>query len=174
MKPALLIAAALAALAPAGAAPAAPALEARVRLLEDREEIARVLMDYGRLLDGRDFKGYAALFASDGEWVGGFGSARGPAAIQAMMEKEIRPRGAGGMPDASYHLLSSFEIEVAGDTATAWSRWSFVMEGQDRRGVIVAGGRYEDELVREAGRWRFKRRVVHADVPAAGAPATTR
>jgi SnoaL-like domain len=53
------------------------------------EEIRTLLLDYGRFLDSRDLAAYARLFAKDGEWVGGFGSAKSPAGIQAFMEKNL-------------------------------------------------------------------------------------
>lgn len=58
-----------------------PSISSRVERLEDIEEIRTVLTDYGRFLDARDFAAYARLFAKDGEWVGGFGTVKGPAAI---------------------------------------------------------------------------------------------
>ena len=83
-------------------------------------EIQGVLLDYGRFLDARDFAGYSRLFAKDGEWVGGFGTVQGPAAIQAFMEKQITGPNRGN----TFHILSNFKIDVHGDTATAWSRWT--------------------------------------------------
>jgi hypothetical protein len=59
-------------------------------------------------------------------------------------------------------------IEVTGDTATAWSRWAFVVPAADGRPSIAQGGRYEDTLVREDGRWKFKRREAMNDIPAGG------
>ena len=135
------------------------ALERRLQRLEDENEIRNLLLDYGRFLDSRDFKSYAALFARDGEWVGGFGSVTGPANIQAFMEKNM---GAGPNRRNDYHLLSNFIISVNGDTATAWSRWSFVVPGQSGAAIAQAG-RYDDTLVRENGRWRFKKRTASND-----------
>jgi len=135
------------------------ALERRLQRLEDENEIRNLLLDYGRFLDSRDFKSYAALFARDGEWVGGFGSVTGPANIQAFMEKNM---GAGPNRRNDYHLLSNFVISVNGDTATAWSRWSFVVPGQSGAAIAQAG-RYDDTLVRENGRWRFKKRTASND-----------
>lgn len=67
------------------------------------------------------------------------------------------------MPTAkNYHLLSNFVITVAGDTATAWSRWAFIVPGE-RGATISQAGRYDDTLVRENGRWKFKRRVASND-----------
>jgi 4-carboxymuconolactone decarboxylase len=144
---------------PAGQSPGA--LEARLRRFEDTEEIERLLLDYGRHLDSRDLAAYSRLFATDGEWVGGFGSVTGPANIQAFMEKNL---GTGPNRAGNYHLLSNFVITVDGDTATAWSRWAFVVPGE-RGATIAQAGRYDDTLVRENGHWRFKRRVASNDTP---------
>jgi uncharacterized protein (TIGR02246 family) len=133
---------------------------ARLQVFEDKAEIEALLLDYGRHLDSRDFAAYSALFAKDGEWVGGFGSAPGgPAGIKAFMEKAM-----GTQPNTAknYHLLSNFVITVNGDAATAWSRWAFVVPGA-QGAAIAQAGRYDDTLVRENGRWRFKRRVASND-----------
>ena len=144
------------------AAPAAAqtgSVEARLRLMEDKEQIAQLLIDYGRHLDSRDLAAYAALFALDGEWVGGFGTINGRANIQAFMEKSL---GTGPNRAGSYHIMSNFAIMVTGDTATAWSRWTFVTPGE-RGATIAQAGRYDDTLVRENGAWKFKRRVASND-----------
>jgi len=141
-----------------------PSIDSRIQRLEDIEEIRGVLTDYGRFLDARDFAAYARLFAKDGEWVGGFGAVKGPAAIQAFMEKNIP----GPNTAHNYHLLSNFEIDVHGDTATAWSRWTFIVPGPDQKPVMAQGGRYEDLLIREDGHWKFRRRTALNDLPASG------
>ena len=144
----------------AGQQASTAAATARLQQLEDKAEIEQLLLDYGRHLDGRDFAAYGRLFAKDGEWVGGFGTASGgPAGIQAFMEKAM-----GTAPNRAnnYHLLSNFVITVNGDTATAWSRWAFVVPGASGA-TISQAGRYDDTLVRENGRWRFKRRMASND-----------
>jgi uncharacterized protein (TIGR02246 family) len=134
---------------------------ARIQRIEDRAEIEQLLLNYGRHLDARDFKAYAQLFAHDGVWEGGMGTVQGPAAIQAFMEKGIP----GPNAAHNFHLLSNFVIDVQGDTATAWSRWQFVAPGQDGRPIVAQAGRYDDTLVREDGRWKFKRRIAANDLP---------
>jgi len=137
----------------------ARSLAARLQRFEDKEEIQNLLLDYGRHLDARDFRAYSLLFARDGEWVGGFGSVKGPANIQTFMEKNM-----GTRPNTAhnYHLLSNFVITVNGDTATAWSRWAFVVPGAQGAAISQAG-RYDDTLVREDWHWRFQRRVASND-----------
>lgn len=153
-----------AAAAAQAAPPKARSLEERIQRLEDTQEIRDLLTSYGRLLDAHDLAGYSRLFAKNGEWVGGFGSAKGPAAIQALMEKNlgVTPK---GKPGSTYHLLTNFLIDVNGDTATAWSRWSFTVTGADKKPSILYGGHYDDTLIREDGRWKFLRRVAVNDIP---------
>lgn len=137
---------------------------ARVQRLEDIEEIRNLLIDYGRDLDAHDLAAYSHLFAKDGEWVGGFGSAKGPAAIQALMEKNLGVA-SKSKPGSTYHVLTNFRIDVHGDTASAWSRWNFVVTSADNHPSILYGGHYDDTLVREDGAWKFLRRVAVNDIP---------
>ena len=134
-------------------------VEARLRSLEDKEQIAQLLIDYGRHLDSRDLAAYASLFATDGEWVGGFGTVKGRSEIRAFMEKSL---GTGPNRGNSYHIMSNFAITVKGDTATAWSRWTFVTPGANGA-TIAQAGRYDDTFVRENGAWKFKKRVASND-----------
>jgi SnoaL-like domain len=150
------------------AAQAQTTLAARVQRLEDIEEICAVLTDYGRYLDAHDLVSYSNLFASDGEWVGGFGTGKGPAGVLALMQKNLGAT-ATNRPGSTYHLLTNFLIDVQGDTATAWSRWNFVVTGEDHSPKIMYGGHYDDTLVRENGRWKFKKRVAVNDIPAGDA-----
>ena len=151
---------------PSLSAESKPSLESRLQRLEDMEEIRIVLTEYGRTLDARDFAAYSHLFAKDGEWVGGFGTVQGPAAIQAFMEKNV-----GTVNKAhNFHLLTNFVIDVHGDTATAWSHWSFVVPTPDNKPVIAQSGRYDDTLIRENGHWKFKRRTASNDIPSGGPP----
>lgn len=144
-------------------------LTAKVQRLEDEEEIRNVLVSYGRTLDAHDFGAYSRLFSKEGEWVGGFGSVKGPAAIEAFMTKNI---GTPGKPSGTYHVLTNFLIDVRGDTATAWSRWAYVTPGPDKKPAMAQGGHYEDTLIRENGLWKFSRREAFVDIPHADAPAS--
>ncbi len=137
-------------------------LAAKVQLLADKEEIRTVLVNYGRTLDARDFAAYAHLFAKEGEWIGGFGSVKGPAAIEAFMIKNI---GNPGKPNGTYHVLTNFIIDVHGDSAAAWSRWAYVVPGADKKPSIAQGGHYEDKLTRENGQWKLLRREAFTDIP---------
>lgn len=138
---------------------------ALVQQLRDIEDVRNVLINYGRLLDARDLEGYANLFARDGEWSGGFGDGKGgPAGILAFMKAHIGPP-SSAVPPASYHVMTNFLIDVHGNTATAWSRWTFMSVDRENKPVVSQGGHYDDSLVREDGAWKIKRRVVTREVP---------
>jgi hypothetical protein len=139
--------------------------EARLQRLEDREEIRQLTMDYGRFLDQRDWASFSQLFAEkEGEWTGGMGSAKGSQAVRKLMEDTIG-QSSGAVSPANFHIFTNQVIHPDGDRATAATKWMFVVQGADNRPQTVFLGHYEDSMVRENGRWKFLRRVVHGDIP---------
>ena len=148
------------------AAPSAgdPEIKAWMQRQDDRIAIHDLLVTYGRLLDSQDLAGYSKLFAADGVWEGGIGSAKGPNEIRQMLER-VYSRVAPGQFGSSYHVLSDVLIDVGADTGTAWSRWTWIVEGSDGKPTIERSGHYQDTLVREAGQWRFKRRLTVTELP---------
>ena len=160
---------------PVAASKVDTSLEARVKRQEDIEAIRTVLREYGRRLDAGDLKGYAELFAVDGEWIGGFGAVKGRDNIQPFMEKNMRtplPSVEGAAATApprpgprGAHLMTNEIIEVNGDHATAWSRWTYLIRNADNKPAPALVGHYDDEFVRENGQWKFLRRTVSGDIP---------
>ena len=134
--------------------------EARLRRLEDLEEIRQLFVDYGYLLDLGDYAAYAQLFAEDGElMLGPFGRAKGRQEIEAMM---VRVGGTG-----SLHLITSPMVTLDGDRATARVMWTVINRAGDGAPLLGMVGHHEDELVREAGRWRFRSRRGFVEIPSA-------
>lgn len=153
---------ALARLAPAAADDLAT-LAARVQVLEDREEIRALIMAYGQAHDHRDYRTFASLFAADGEWVGGLGSAKGPDAIFALMDKSIGhnplPQGSG-----TFHVMTNDQIEIDGDHASSTTKWIYLTAADDNSPKLTYLGHYDDVFIRENGRWRFLRRQSFSDI----------
>lgn len=139
-------------------------IEKRVQLIEDREAIRDLLVTYGRLLDNKDLVGYSKLFAEDGVWEGGIGSATGPAGIVDMLET-VYARVAPDQYGSDYHIMSGFIIDIDGNSATSWSRWTWIVEGEDGTPVGRRSGHYEDVLVKVAGQWKFKHRLTVTELP---------
>jgi SnoaL-like domain len=140
-------------------------LESRMQRMEDEKEIRELLVEYGRRLDARDYRGYAELFAREGEWLGGMGRTKGPAEVESMLVKGLGPVASDYRNHLDFHILTNFQITVDGDRATAYSRVLFLVKSADNVPAPSRGGHYEDELIREGGRWRFLRRVVMGDIP---------
>lgn len=140
-------------------------LETRLRRLEDVEEIRALMMEYRRALDEKDFRAYAALFARDGVFTAGPMTATGPDQIFALVDGMVGTLLTERSGD-DFHLVANVSIEVDGDRASATSTWAYVLRGEDDTPVLSKLGHYEDELVREDGRWRFQHRRAPVDVPA--------
>lgn len=139
-------------------------LAKRVQVLEDREAIRALILAYGQAHDHRDYKTFASLFATNGEWVGGLGSAKGPEAIFALMDKTIghnpQPNGSG-----TFHVLTNDQIVIDGDLASATTKWIYITPGDDGAPRMVYLGHYDDKFIRENGVWKFLRREAPADIP---------
>jgi len=145
--------------------PRIAALEKHVQQLQDEKAIREVVIRYGEYLDARDYAAYASLFASDGVWTGGFGSATGPAAIQEMLEKNLGKAEPGFVNKSNFHLMTTVVVDVEGETAKARSRYTFFTASPENRPAVALAGRYVDEFVRENGTWKIKKRTTHGVIP---------
>ena len=136
-------------------------LEDRLRRLEDIAEIHQLFVDYGLALDAGDFDAYAELFAEDGEvLLGPMGRAKGRENIKSLMSTTLS-RGAG----SSFHIISSPQVRLDGDTASSTVMWSVVTADESGRAGLTMIGRHVDDLVREDGRWKIARRRGFVDIP---------
>lgn len=108
---------------------------------------------YAQLLDSKRIAEWGQLFSEDAVFEVWGQQWRGRAAIEA---------GIGGMqpPLPGKHVILTPVVDLQGpDRALAWTDLSAFATTE--QGISIATiGRYHDELVREGGRWRFKRRTV--------------
>ena len=161
--PTLVVTAGLAAPSPSRAQDLG-SLAKRVQLLEDREAIRALILAYGEAHDHRDYRTFASLFAAEGEWVGGLGSAKGPQAIFELMDRTIghdpSPSGSG-----TFHVMTNDQIEIEGDSASAVTKWIYITPGDGGAPRMVFLGHYDDRFIRENGVWKFWRREAPVDIP---------
>jgi uncharacterized protein (TIGR02246 family) len=138
-------------------------LAKRVQVLEDREEIRALILAYGQAHDHRDYKMFANLFATNGEWIGGLGTAKGPDAIFALMDKSI---GHHPLPEGSgtIHVLTNDQIVINGDRASSVTKWLYLTPGDDKAPKATYLGHYDDQFIRENGHWKFLRRQSISDI----------
>lgn len=149
----------------AHAAPANLTLAQRVQRMEDESDIRRMLIEYGAFLDAKDYAAYAALFAEDGEWIGGFGRFTGPAAIRQMLEVNLGAPEPGFVNKANFHMLTNPLIEIDGDRAHVTSKYLFWTRSPDNSPTPLLAGRYVDEFVRRDGQWKIARRTTYGAIP---------
>jgi hypothetical protein len=181
--------AAFAMLGPAEVAAQQPTVAERLQRLEDKEAIQSILERYFEYQESGQTEAFANLFAKDGELILRRGATTGgPAGILRSMSRGANRSAADAAAPASppatgaasapstgaarpslegmRHILSNVHIEVKGDTATASSRWTMLVPGEDNRTTRIGGsGRYVDKLVRENGEWKFQKRVIARDIP---------
>ena len=134
---------------------------ARLTVLEDKEAIRQLFVDYGFSLDHGDFDAYGRLFADDGEvLLGPIGRATGPEAITALMTKTL-----AGRAGSSYHVIGNPVIHLDGDRATTDVTWVVVTRTETGAPAVTMLGRHRDIVVRQRGEWKFQRREGHVDLP---------
>jgi 3-phenylpropionate/cinnamic acid dioxygenase small subunit len=140
------------------------ALAERLQRLEDLEEIRSLFLRYAEVLDADDFAGYAALFSEDGELIAQLGAAKGPQAIQELLESRLGTEAAKAR-SRSFHVIANPVIEVDGDEATARVLWSYLTQrAEDPHPVLIQAGHYDDTLRRENGRWKLVRHAISRDM----------
>jgi hypothetical protein len=126
-------------------------------VLEEKDAIREVLAEYCFRLDGGAFADMAALFTEDGTWDTAFGKATGRGAI-ANLARGLRERGPQPRP-RGIHLVTNIAIALDGDRAQVRSNWTVVQNSPEGPKIGSCGG-YADEMVKEAGAWRFRYRKI--------------
>jgi uncharacterized protein (TIGR02246 family) len=142
------------------------ALAARLQVLEDREAIRALLVSYATTLDERNFAGFEQLWAKDAEFIGGANNAaKGPAAIRDLLQGLLKVN-AAPVTGRDFHLVMNQTVDVTGDTATGFSRGTWVVTDPEKQLRISIIANYYDQFVREGGRWKFKRHQIGGTRPA--------
>jgi uncharacterized protein (TIGR02246 family) len=144
------------------------ALADRVRTIEAEKEIRDLMVSYGQYLDAKDFESYSRLFAREGKWsglLGEFTTVTGPDSIREAMERAFAGRTYDADHITNIHLISNIKINVDGDDATGYSRWTVMSRDAEDRPRIRLSGRYDDVFIREDGQWKFLSRVASREIP---------
>jgi hypothetical protein len=122
---------------------------------DDRDAVRDVLHRYCFAMDRGLFADLGELFTADGEWIAPYARAIGPAAIAALMQRNV-PVTPGRM-----HFTMNSVISLDGDRAEAESNYLVVLQSGAALVPSVCGI-YLDRLTREPGGWLFHRReLVH-------------
>ncbi|MCZ8380006.1 nuclear transport factor 2 family protein [Mycobacterium sp. CPCC 205372] len=133
--------------------------------LEDRLDIADVLVRYATGIDRRDWPLFRTVFTDDCVLdYGEIGSWDGIDAVADFMEQTH------AMAGHTLHRMSNKAIAVDGDTASARSYVDALIMSADNTSGVNAVGFYDDDLTRTAEGWRIARRrfTVVRVVPVGG------
>ena len=131
-------------------------------LVEDRLAIHDLFVRYATALDNGEVDTVVACFAPDAALESpAIGRIRGAAAIRAFAER-FRALRAGGTQFR--HLITNLAVALdpGADRARA-TAYLLVMISRDGAHRSLPPGRYECDLVRQGGGWRFARRAVFHD-----------
>ena len=133
-----------------------------IALLEDKNEIERLQYAYGYFIDNRMFREMADLFCDDGCWIeiGQRGRYYGKQRIHQFL-LEVLGDGRWGLlkDEVINHVQQQPIITVAEDRQQAWSRARAQVQGNSPPGTphfLLADGIYENEYVRDGGRWKIR------------------
>jgi uncharacterized protein (TIGR02246 family) len=128
--------------------------------LDDRFGISDLFVRYACALDAGDAETVIDCFTEDGTLVSpAVGEHTGRAAITAFAHRFARFQKSGSQ---LRHVISNLMMEVEGDRAQA-TCYLTVFLTKDGKSSLLAPGRYDCELRKTGGQWRFQRRVVLHD-----------
>jgi uncharacterized protein (TIGR02246 family) len=135
--------------------------EKMLSVLEEKEAIRELMSAYCFYVDNGEFEKFAGLFTADGAFeTGPLGKLKGRKAIHDFIAAHVPRAGEG---PARKHCTMNHLIRVNGTEASADSYIVVIRESES--GIVASlAGRYEDQLVKEDGQWRFKVRKIHFDI----------
>ncbi|MEI8260782.1 MAG: nuclear transport factor 2 family protein [Actinomycetes bacterium] len=133
----------------------------------DEVAIIHLYADYNRTIDEGDIEGWLATWATDGTFELPSRAFNGHAELRGFGERRISSL--PSQPVGSQRHWNA-EVQVSGDGDgdgdSASGSCLLMVAGQDRSSgtwVVVARGRYIDELTKVDGRWAFRRRTAVLD-----------
>jgi 3-phenylpropionate/cinnamic acid dioxygenase small subunit len=141
-------------------------LEARVRRLEDLEEIRQSLIDYGELLDARDLDAWAGLWAEDGEFEMSTGRlAKGRQAIKDMLGAVIAKS-----TTSVLHMEINPRVTLDGDQASSTMLYAVARTQDDGLTRVIWLGHHYSRHARTPEGWKISYRRNTVDLPETGHP----
>jgi uncharacterized protein (TIGR02246 family) len=127
--------------------------------LDDRLAISDLFTRYCCALDNGEVETVVDCFTADAVLKSPVIDLQGTDAIRAFAGRFAAQRGAGVQ---FRHMVTNIATQIVGERATA-TAYLLVLISKDGSHRTLPPGRYECNLVKEAGSWRFSRRTVFHD-----------
>ncbi len=124
---------------------------------EDVVAIQQLAARYNHAIDSRDGTGFADTFVDDGVL-------EIPGLMEVAGRAELEKFAAGFDLPAPRHVATNLVVDGDGDEASLRAYVQLhALAGDPPRQEVTWSGVYQDQLVRQGGQWRFRRRVCLAD-----------
>jgi hypothetical protein len=68
------------------------------------------------------------------------------------------------MGSGTFHVMTNDQIAIDGDRASATTKWLYITPGEDDSPKPTYLGHYDDQFIRENGKWKFLRRQSVSDI----------
>lgn len=139
---------------------------------DDRLQIYELMDRYGVVHDFGTPEDYAGLFTPDAEISVGAGPpvVKGHDALVAMAQRDHQRFGGAVTADGKSslimrHVVSNRSVELEGKGAARGSCYvTTLIRTPDNGLAVLSIGRYEDEYLRQGGKWRISRRRILMDL----------
>ena len=129
-------------------------------ILFEKDLIHETIANYCFYFDGAEFDKWVDLFTDDGIFdTGVLGMQEGKEALKAFTQNIPLTNGLPMMK----HCMMNEVINITGNSATAKSYFLMLRPNSEGISIISMSGRYTDELVKQSGRWFFKKRKLFID-----------
>jgi hypothetical protein len=129
-------------------------LERRLRVFEDKDELAGLMNRYCRTADAKDWQAWSMCWTEDAELAfGPFGVHRGRETIRDVCSEAESPY------QDMQHSMTNMQFEVEGDRATGTAYlWFAGIPNRDKPADhFEFGGPYRWEFIRTPEGWRLRR-----------------
>lgn len=129
----------------------------------DRSQVAALVHEYARLLDGGDLDGVANLFEQATWRSDTMGEVRqGTAQVRQVYDRVVLYDGS----PRTKHLITNLQVELDGPGAASAHCYFTVLQGvvPGQPIEVILTGRYVDRFEKVGGRWRFSDRLFVTDL----------
>ena len=136
-------------------------LEATVTEMQDKAEIRALVDDFSNLADAKDAETQAQLFTEDAQVIISFNGQENVIDGRDAIAETFS--GVLNNTEALYHMNGQVDIDVSGDSATGlvYCRVALINSNEGVRTLTDEAVWYEDEYVKENGKWLIAKRTSH-------------
>jgi uncharacterized protein (TIGR02246 family) len=129
-------------------------------LERDEREIRGILARLALTADAGDLEEYVSLFAEEAVWSGDGAPMRSGRDEILKGALERRAAGTTGPGSHTIHVVSTIDVQLEGERATARSVFQFYVDTHESPRLAIIG-HYFDEFRREGSEWKLAlRRIV--------------